>query len=162
MIVRNAEISDIERVAEIERLSYPAAEGASEAQISERINAFPENFFILENNGEVLAFINGIRTDSSELTDEMYENTSLNQRNGSRFMVFSVVTNPLYRRKGYASRVMEELISECRNRDISEIVLTCKEKLIPFYSRFGFIYEHVSGSVHGGAVWHQMRLKLAE
>ena len=37
-------------------------------------------------------------------------------------------------------------------------MLTCKEELLHFYERFGFVSEGVSGSVHGGAVWYQMRL----
>ncbi len=38
------------------------------------------------------------------------------------------------------------------------LVLTCKEALIHYYAKFGFLDEGVSSSQHGGAVWHQMRL----
>jgi len=38
------------------------------------------------------------------------------------------------------------------------VVLTCKERLIGFYARFGFVDEGVSASTHGDVVWHQMRL----
>ena len=38
------------------------------------------------------------------------------------------------------------------------LVLTCKDKLVGFYERFGFVSEGVSSSEHGGAVWYQMRL----
>ena len=41
-------------------------------------------------------------------------------------------------------------------------MLTCKERLLPFYSGFGFVNEGVSGSVHGGVVWYQMRLTFHE
>ena len=37
-------------------------------------------------------------------------------------------------------------------------MLTCKERLIGFYARFGFVDEGVSASTHGDVVWHQMRL----
>lgn len=46
--------------------------------------------------------------------------------------------------------VMEELAA------IAEV-----EKLIPFYETFGFINEGVSASVHGGAVWYDMRLRFS-
>ena len=38
-------------------------------------------------------------------------------------------------------------------------MLTCKERLIPYYVKFGFKDEGVSDkSTHGNVVWHQMRL----
>ena len=37
-------------------------------------------------------------------------------------------------------------------------MLTCKERLIPWYAGFGFVNEGLSASVHGGEVWYQMRL----
>ena len=40
------------------------------------------------------------------------------------------------------------------------LVLTCKEKLIPYYSSFGFQDEGISSSEHGNVVWHQMRLRF--
>ena len=39
-------------------------------------------------------------------------------------------------------------------------VLTCKEALVHYYAKFGFVNEGVSGSTHGGVVWYQMRLKF--
>ena len=40
------------------------------------------------------------------------------------------------------------------------LVLTCKEKLLHYYAKFGFVNEGVSGSTHGGVVWYQMRLRF--
>ena len=38
-------------------------------------------------------------------------------------------------------------------------VLTCKERLIAYYAKFGFVAEGVSEkSTHGNVRWHQMRL----
>ena len=38
--------------------------------------------------------------------------------------------------------------------------LTCKDRLIGFYARFGYQDEGVSESTHGNVVWHQMRLRF--
>ena len=38
------------------------------------------------------------------------------------------------------------------------LVLTCKDHLVHYYAKFGFVSEGVSGSTHGGVVWYQMRL----
>ena len=40
------------------------------------------------------------------------------------------------------------------------LVLTCKEKLLHYYAKFGFVNEGVSASTHGGVVWYQMRLRF--
>ena len=38
------------------------------------------------------------------------------------------------------------------------LVLTCKDRLVHYYAKFGFVSEGVSSSTHGGVVWYQMRL----
>ena len=35
-----------------------------------------------------------------------------------------------------------------------------KDKLITYYSKFGFVNEGISESVHGNVTWYQMRLTL--
>ena len=50
------------------------------------------------------------------------------------------------------------MIDEADSRGCKGIVLTCKDHMIEYYSRFGFDNEGVSSSVHGGAKWYQMRL----
>lgn len=40
-------------------------------------------------------------------------------------------------------------------------MLTCKERLVPYYAKFVFVDEGVSEkSTHGNVVWHQMRLSF--
>ena len=37
-------------------------------------------------------------------------------------------------------------------------MLTCKDRLVHYYGKLGFVSEGVSPSTHGGAAWNQMRL----
>ena len=41
-----------------------------------------------------------------------------------------------------------------------DICASCKDALIPYYAKFGFVNEGVSESVHGNVVWYQMRLRF--
>ena len=75
-------------------------------------------------------------------------------------MIFGVSTAPAYRRRGCAARLLERAIADAREQGRAGLVLTCKEKLLPYYARFGFCDEGLSDSTHGGVVWHQMRLTL--
>ena len=87
----------------------------------------------------------------------MYDHAEKHDPNGLWQMIFSVVTDPQYRGNGYATKVMEKLLQDCHERGKKGVVLTCKEKLLPFYTRFGFMNEGVSQSTHGNVTWYQMR-----
>ena len=53
-----------------------------------------------------------------------------------------------------------QAIADARAQGRKGLVLTCKEALVHYYAKFGFVNEGVSGSTHGGVVWYQMRLKF--
>ncbi|MDD4297169.1 MAG: GNAT family N-acetyltransferase, partial [Ruminiclostridium sp.] len=40
------------------------------------------------------------------------------------------------------------------------LILTCKEHMIDYYSKFGFKNKGISNSQHGGAVWYDMILEF--
>ena len=54
--------------------------------------------------------------------------------------------------------LIEKAISDAREQGRKGLVLTCKDKLVNYYAKFGFVNEGVSGSEHGGVTWYQMRL----
>lgn len=158
MLIRHAAPTDLDALAAIEAASYPPAEGASRESIARRLTVFADHFWILEDNGEILSFINGMVTDQRDLTDDLYDDAELHDPNGAWQMIFSVVTAPEHRRNGYASQIMRAVIAQARAEHRRGIVLTCKERLLDFYGQFGFRNEGVSVSTHGDALWYQMRL----
>ncbi|WP_219336547.1 GNAT family N-acetyltransferase [Alloscardovia macacae] len=164
MMIRHATLHDLEQLAALEAEAFPGEEAASEQSIRERIQTFPECFWIAEaceeNQTHILAAINGMCTHIPDLMDEMYEKASLHDPHGEWQMIFSVASAKDHRGEGYPSRLMNALIDDAQIQKRKGIVLTCKEALIGFYERFGFVDEGVSSSEHGGAVWHQMRLTL--
>lgn len=99
-------------------------------------------------------------TDEHDLHDTMYADASLHRPGGRWQMIFGVNTLPQYRGRGYASRLLRRVIKDARKAGRAGLVLTCKESLLPFYSRLGFCDEGVSSSTHGGVRWHQMRLRF--
>ena len=115
-------------------------------------------------DGEKLAaFIDGFVTDEPDLTDEMYENAAMHNESGKWQMIFGVNTLPEYRRRGLAGTLINEMIAEARRQGRDGLVLTCKDRLVHYYAKFGFLNEGVSEkSTHGGAVWNQMRLTFRD
>lgn len=158
MIIRHAQNTDIDELTRIEEISYPKAEGASKESITKRVAVFPECFWLLDDQGEIRAFINGMVTDEPDLTDEMYDHAEMHDPDGAWQMIFSVVTDPEYRKKGYAGMVMKQVIADAKAAGRKGIVLTCKDRLLDFYGSFGYVNEGVSQSTHGDVVWYQMRL----
>ena len=102
--------------------------------------------------------LNGLVTNEALGRDDMYENAAMHDAGGAWQMIFGVNTMPAYRKHGCAAQVMERVIADARAQGRRGCVLTCKDKLVHYYEKFGFQNEGVSQATHGGAVWYDMRL----
>lgn len=158
MKIRYATINDLADLAAVERECFPPLEAASEKDIEKRLLSYPNHFWLLYDEEKLVAFVDGMVTDIPDLADEMYEDASLHDEDGDWQMIFGVNTIPAYRRKGCAAMLIEKAIADAKEQGRKGLVLTCKEKLIHYYAKFGFVNEGVSESVHGNVVWYQMRL----
>lgn len=161
MHIRTAVPADLAQLSAVEAACFPAAEAATAEDFAARLAVYPDHFWLLEDgSGLVISFINGMVTDEPTLRDEMYENAALHNEDGAWQMIFGVNTRPEYRRHGYAGQVMERVIADARRQGRRGCVLTCKDALIRYYEKFGFVNEGISASTHGGVVWYDMRLSF--
>ncbi len=160
MLIRTATIEDLDEITEIEAECFPAAEAADREAFQQRLQYYGNHFWLLYEEQKLIAFVDGFVTDEPDLTDEMYENAALHDENGAWQMIFGVNTLPAYRRNGYAGKLLKRAITDAKNQGRKGVVLTCKEKLLHYYAKFGFEKEGISQSVHGNVVWYQMRLRF--
>ena len=159
MKIRNATMNDLDAISEVESECFPAAEAATKEEFRERLESYADHFLLMFDGEKLAAFIDGFVTDEPDLTDEMYENAAMHSESGKWQMIFGVNTLPEYRRCGLAGALINEMIAEARRQGRDGLVLTCKDRLVHYYAKFGFLNEGVSEkSTHGGAVWNQMRL----
>lgn len=159
MIIRTATIEDVEKIAAVEAACFPQAEAATKEQFAERVASYGNHFWLMFKGEKLIAFVDGFVTDEKDLRDEMYENAGLHNENGAWQMIFGVNTLPEYRRRGLAGQLLEQAISDAKKQGRKGLVLTCKDALLPYYAKFGFVNEGVSDySAHGNVVWNQMRL----
>ena len=158
MHIRTASMSDLVALTAIEAACFPAAEAATEQDFAKRLAVYPDHFWLLEQDGEIVSFVNGMVTDEADLRDEMYTDASLHDPNGAWQMIFGVNTLPKYRRQGFAEQVLRRVIADAKAQGRKGCVLTCKEQLVHYYAKLGFKNEGVSESTHGGVVWYAMRL----
>ncbi len=159
MDIKHATKHDISAISEVEAKCFPPSEAASEMAFTERIESYGNHFWLMYENNKLIAFVDGFVTDESDLTDEMFANAAMHNENGAWQMIFGVNTLPEYRNNGYASELLRCAVDEAREQGRKGVVLTCKDKLLPFYARLGFVDEGITDkSTHGNAVWHQMRI----
>ena len=159
MIIKYASKEDVEAISAVERECFPPSEAATEKEFVERVKHYGNHFWLMYEAEKLIAFVDGFVTDEYDLTDEMYENASMHNENGAWQMIFGVNTLPEYRRCGYAKELIKKAILDAREQNRRGLVLTCKESLVPYYSKFGFIDEGITDkSTHGNVLWHQMRL----
>ena len=161
--VRTATVADLEIITAIEAECFPPAEAATAKQFSDRLKHYADHFLLMFEDDRLVAFVDGFVTNERDLTDEMYENAALHDEKGKWQMLFGVNTLPAYRRKGCAGELIGRFITIAREQGRMGVVLTCKDRLIRYYEKFGFVNEGLTAkSSHGGAEWYQMRLTFEE
>lgn len=158
-IIRPVLTKDLDRVAEIEGLCFPAAEAAARSTLEQRIKLCGDYFLVAEVNGAVIGFINGALTEQAVICDDMYGLNNLNN-NGNNVAVFGLDVVSDYRQQGIAAKLLAQFVAIAKRQHKKQVVLTCKEQLVAYYEKFGFKNQGLSGSVHGGASWFDLSLDL--
>ena len=151
-MIRKGTIEDAEILSKVEATCFPPNEAATSKEIQERLNVYANHFLLLFEEEQLISFLDGFCTNQRDLTDEMYSDASMHDEDGDWQMIFGLNTLPDYQRKGYAAKIMNAMIHMARQEKRKGLVLTCKDRLVPYYSKFGFKNEGVSSSVHGGVV----------
>lgn len=158
--IRQVVIEDLDEVTKIEKICFPEAEAASRESFERRIKTFPDSFFVAEDDEKIIGFINGCVTNETTIYDELYENSLLHVKDGVYQTIFGLDVIPDYQRQGIAAQLMNHMIKVAKESGREGIILTCKEKLIHYYEKFGYVNKGISKSVHGGARWYDMILEL--
>ena len=159
MEIRKGTLKDLEAIAAVEAACFPAAEAATAEEFAGRLQQYGDHFWLLWEGERLLAFVDGFCTDWPDLTDEMYENAAMHDESGAWQMIFGVNTLPEYRQHGYAGELIRQAIFDAKRQGRKGLVLTCKDKLVHYYAKFGFRDEGITNkSTHGNVAWHQMRL----
>ena len=157
--IRTGTLADKDGIAAVEAECFPSAEAATAEQFYDRLKHYADHFLLMFDGEKLVAFVDGFVTNERDLTDEMYENAAIHDENGKWQMLFGVNTIPSYRKQGLAGELIQRFISDAKEQGRNGEVLTCKDRLIHYYEKFGFVNEGLTEkSTHGGAEWYQMRL----
>lgn len=158
--IRTVTIEDLEAVTAVEASCFPAAEAATRTAFEQRIKVFLGNFFVAEIDGKIIGFINGGVSNETTIDDKLYQDAGLHVPDGDYQTVFGLDVIPDYRNQGIAAQLMNHLIAVSRSAGRKGVILTCKEALIHYYTKFGFKNSGESKSVYGGSSWYDMIIRF--
>lgn len=160
LTIKPATIDDLEVITLIEANCFSKAEAATKESFERRLKLFEKSFFAGYVDEKMVCIINGCVTNSKTIFDELYYDASLHNENNDYQAIFGICTLPEYQKKGFAKQMIEFFIENAKSRGKKGVILTCKDKLIPYYEKFSFKHLGVSNSVHGGATWNDMILEF--
>jgi len=160
LLIRNVLSHNLDDCFQVEISGFPPEEAASKETIKLRMDTFPQGFFVAELEGKIVGILNSAATDKNDLSDEELKQLIGHDPNGRNMVVFALAVLPEYRKQGIARQLMQRFIEEARKLEKQNVLLLCKQHLIVYYESLGFEHIALSKSTHGGAEWHEMRLKL--
>ena len=158
LMIQLATPEDLNEISRIEDICFPPAEAAKKEVIAKRLVAFKDSFFVARENDQIIGFVNGRATDSLVIHDELFYDAKPDDAIGENWCIFGLDVLPEYQNRGIAAKLMEHFIEAAKKHQKKRVLLTCKERLVPYYEKFGFVNDGLSKSAHGGAEWYDMTL----
>lgn len=159
--LRNVQAADLEQLLLIENEGFSKEEAATKEAFKERIQLIPDAFIVAIQKEEILGYINGPIINQPYITDDLFEKIKENPNKGGYQSILGLAVSKQARNQGIAKiliKKMEELVKENERKGIT---LTCKQDLVSFYEKCGFVNHGLSESQHGGVRWYNM-VKLCE
>jgi ribosomal protein S18 acetylase RimI-like enzyme len=158
--IRHVLPQDLDGCYIVETSGFPPEEAASRETIRLRIETFPEGFLVAEENGKIVGILNSAATNRDDIGDEELKQLIGHEPAGKNMVVFALAVLPDFQNQGIARQLMSTFEEEARGRGKETVLLMCKAHLVAYYERMGFDHIGLSRSTHGGAEWHEMRLRL--
>ena len=120
-----------------------------------------DTFIVAEKEGEILGYSNGPVIAGPYITDDLFEEIKENPKRGGYQSILGVAVSKQARNQGIAKMLIEKMEELLEENEREGITLTCKEELVSFYEKLGFVNHGLSESQHGGVSWYNM-VKLRE
>lgn len=158
--IRPANINDLAEITFIETSCFPKEEAATEESFAHRLKTFTKSFYVGYVEDKMVCIINGCVTNSKTIFDDLYHDSTLHNDENDYQAIFGLCTLPEYQKNGLAEQIMQFFIEDSKKRGKKGVILTCKDKLISYYEKFGYKNLGVSNSVHGGAIWYDMIIEF--
>ena len=154
--LRKVQPSDLEQLILIENEGFSIEEAATKEAFIERIQLIPDTFIVAEKEDEILGYINGPIIDQPYITDDLFDKIKENPKRGGYQSILGLAVSERARNQGIAKILIEKMEELVEENERLGITLTCKQELVSFYEKCGFVNYGMSKSQHGGVTWYNM------
>ena len=154
--LRNVQASDLEQLLLIEGEGFSKEEAATKEAMVERIHKIADTFIVAEKEGKIVGYINGPIINQLYITDDLFETIGENPKTGGTQSILGVAVSKNARKQGIARILIEKMEELAAENERQGITLTCKEELVSFYEKLGFVNHGLSESNHGGVSWYNL------
>ena len=161
IILRNVQATDLKDLLFIENEGFSKEEAATREAFVKRIQLIADTFIVAEKEGEIVGYINGPVMNQPYITDDLFEEIKENSKRGGYQSVLGLAVSKQARNQGIAKILIEKMEELVKENEREGITLTCKQELVSFYEKYGFVNHGISESQHGGVSWYNM-VKLRE
>ncbi len=156
LTIRNVKMEDLSQLVVIEHLCFTKEEAATKEAFEKRIQLIPDSFFVGEEEGVIVGLINGPVIETAYITDELFTDIKANPLICGHQSILGLAVSPIFQKRGVASALLSHLEKVARAKQRETITLTCKQDLICFYEKLGYLNCGVSDSNHGAVTWYNM------
>lgn len=154
--IRNVKEQDLSDIVIIEQLCFPQEEAATKEAFEMRIEVIPDSFFVAEENGVIIGFVNGPVIKTPFITDDLFKDLKENPETGGHQSILGIAVTPHFQTRGVAASLLSHIEKAAKEKNRETITLTCKEELISFYQNHGYRNLGISDSQHAGVTWYNM------
>ncbi|XP_013417195.1 serotonin N-acetyltransferase-like [Lingula anatina] len=151
--------SEIDQAYLLEKASYPHDEAASLEILKYRQDEAPDLFLGHFEEDTLIGYVCASRYHGDELTEESMK---VHIPEGASVCIHSVVVWEKRRRQGIALHLLKEFIYRVKETQsgVLRILLICRAKHIPLYTRAGFVLTGPSKVQHGRGTWFAMEMSI--
>lgn len=158
--IRQAQASDLDGSYQVEVACFPENQAASKAAMQKRLHIFPSGYLVATVDDQVIGHINSAAIVKNDIHDARLKAMEGHDPKGKNLVIFSLAVHPDYQGKRIAQLLMNDYIMSAKDDHKESILLLCKEQLIGFYKRFGFVNRGVSQATFANTQWYEMALHL--
>jgi ribosomal protein S18 acetylase RimI-like enzyme len=154
--IRNVKLSDLPSIVAIENCCFTKEEAATKEAFEKRIRFTPDSFFVAEVDGAVVGLVNGPVISKAYITDDLFSDSKENPASHGHQSILGLAVSQQFQKRGVATALLAHMEREAVAKKRETMTLTCKENLLPFYEKLGYINKGISQSQHGGVAWYNM------
>ncbi len=140
MIIRNAELKDLESIAHLER-KIEGENAATKEVLFERLKMFKDGFYVAEKNGKILGYIESCLWNKINFRtfSEIKDFPKHHNPKGRILYIIFLGVDETQRRKGIGSRLVRTLQEYASEKRLEKVQLVAGEGfLTSFYKNLGF------------------------